>query len=166
MGIDAVLGSIGTYVLVISALALGVERIMDLLKLFATKHLVREEPPSVKGEAPDQEAEESIRAHRKQDDARKRRVRTLAIPIGIILAIIAQIDTFDMLGFPSPIWLGFPILGWVLSGLAASRGSAFWHDIIELVRAVKETRSATARQQAEDRVVTARGGASGGGSVE
>ena len=44
MGIDSVLGTIGTYVLVISALALGVERVMDLVKMMAKKHLVRKEP--------------------------------------------------------------------------------------------------------------------------
>lgn len=133
MTLDLMLGSVGIYVMVISALALGVERIMDLIKSFSRKHLVRE-PVSEKAGA------EERKTHEKKEEVRKRNIRVWAIPIGIILAILTQIDTFDILGFPSPMWFGFPILGWIVSGFAASRGSAFWHDIIDLIGTIRDTK--------------------------
>jgi len=140
MSFDTALGAIGQYVLVISAVALGVERIMDAFKLFAKKYLKRRPRPERKeGESTDAFQTRKDR-FLTEDGSRQQWVRFLAILIGIILAIVAQVDTFNLLGMPSPLWFGVPILGWVLSGLAASRGSAFWHDVIELVKTVKEAK--------------------------
>ena len=90
-----------------------------------------------------------MKAYFKEDDCRKRRVRVFAIVVGIFLAIIAQVDSFALLDLPSPLWFGYPLLGWILSGLAASRGSAFWHDIIEIVRVIKETKQGVVEIQKE-----------------
>lgn len=135
MNIDSVLASIGIYLAVISALAIGVERIMDFLKFTPKldKTLIRK-PKTAKL------TEEELT----QDDARQRRVRLWAVLFGLILAFIMQIDTFDLLGLTSPMWFGYPILGYIMTGLAASRGSAFWHDILEIVKIVKETKRDTA----------------------
>lgn len=138
MSMDAMLASAGIYVLVISALALGVERIMDLVKTMFDKQLVRQ--------ANFAETDTTTKKEQfKIEEIRKRYIRIWAIPIGILLAVLTQVDTFDLLGFPSPMWFGFPIIGWTISGLAASRGSAFWHDIIDLIGTVKEAK----RQVAE-----------------
>jgi len=139
MSFDSMLGTVGIYVFVISALAFGVERVMDLFKTFAWKHLVRELPPDKKME------EDDRKVYYKKEDSRQRRVRMYAVLVGLVLAFTAQVDTFDILGLPSPYWFGYPVLGYALSGLAASRGSAFWHDIIDLVRGIKEEKSKLAK---------------------
>ncbi|NWG33836.1 MAG: hypothetical protein HXY42_05300 [Chloroflexi bacterium] len=73
-------------------------------------------------------------------------LRTLSALIGIALAFALQINTFDILGsFFSPqvaATLGTPlgqIGGTVITGLAASAGSSFWHDMLGRVRNLKET---------------------------
>ncbi len=124
--ISAMLGNVGIYLGIISALALSTERIMDAIKFFAKKNLAR-----------DQQAEST---DQKKEGARKRRVRIIAIPIALCLAWLARVDTFQILGLSSPLWFDIPILGYILSGLAASRGSAFWHDVIELVTKAKEAK--------------------------
>jgi len=136
---DSMLGNVGIYVAVISALAIGVERIMDFIKSFpGTKGKLVKNPRS-------KQADEQTRKMEEQaEEARQRKLRMLAVPIGLILAFIIQVDTFDILGMYSPSWFGLPILGYALSGLAASRGSAFWHDIIDLVGIIKETKKEAA----------------------
>ncbi len=130
MDISAMLGNVGIYLGIISALALSTERIMDAIKFFAKKYLAR-----------DQQAQQNDQVKQKQQEgARKRRVRIIAIPIALGLAWIAKVDTFDILGLSSPLWFNEPILGFIISGLAASRGSAFWHDVIELVTTAKEAK--------------------------
>ena len=140
MSIDSVLGAIGIWVLSISALALGVERTLDVCKMIFKKHLRREQPPLKESGEADSDFEAKKKTHLESDEAQQQRVRIIAIPIGIVVAILAEVDTLDMLGFPTPLWFGYPILGWSLSGLAASRGSAFWHDVIEVVRVAKEAK--------------------------
>ncbi|MCK4460440.1 MAG: hypothetical protein KAW46_01480 [candidate division Zixibacteria bacterium] len=125
MGVDTALEMIGGYVLIISALALAVERVMDVAKAFASKYL---------GGIQDDGAK------RKDDPARERRVRVGALVVAIPLSLVAKVDTFELLGMDSPHWLGYPILGWLLSGLVASRGSAFWHDVVAMVNEVKKAK--------------------------
>ena len=66
--------------------------------------------------------------------------------IGIVIAFILQINTFEILGslFSDEITqsLATPlgqIGGVVLTGLAASAGSSFWHDMLGRVRNLKDT---------------------------
>lgn len=142
---DTMMGAVGVWVAAMSALALGVERVMDLLKTFATKHLVAER---LKKNMTEEEKDE----HYKKENKRQRRVRIWAIVFGLILAFICKIDTFDILGIPSPFWFGFPVLGCIISGLAASRGSAFWHDAIEAIRGIRseKTKIIDARMRGEE----------------
>jgi hypothetical protein len=80
-------------------------------------------------------------------DEQKRIVvlRILSAGIGILLAVILQIDTFEILGSlfskQALAILSTPIAhygGMALTGLAASAGSSFWHDQLVKVRALKE----------------------------
>lgn len=73
-------------------------------------------------------------------------LRTLSAAIGIVIAFVLQINTFDILGsFFSPqvaAALSTPagqIGGTVITGLAASAGSSFWHDMLGRVRNLKDT---------------------------
>ncbi|GAB4464961.1 MAG: hypothetical protein Kow0070_27140 [Anaerolineales bacterium] len=73
-------------------------------------------------------------------------LRTLSAVIGTIIAFVLQINTFDILGsFFSPqvaATLSTPlgqIGGTVITGLAASAGSSFWHDMLGRVRNLKDT---------------------------
>ena len=125
MGVDNALVMIGGYVLIISALALTVERVMDMAKAFASTYLGGIHNDGVK---------------KPEDHHRERRVRVWALAVAIPLSLVAQVDTFELLGMNSPLWFNYPILGWLLSGLAASRGSAFWHDVIALLNEAKKAK--------------------------
>jgi hypothetical protein len=90
---------------------------------------------------------------KKYEDEEGRRVaivRILSAVCGIILAILLQIDTFQLLSdlFPggfrqfitSPEYANtLHTGGSVLTGFAASAGSSFWHDQLDRIRAVKES---------------------------
>lgn len=79
----------------------------------------------------------------------KRRItllRTLSAVVGIILAFLLDINTFHILGslFSDKIaaTLDTPLGnygGMALTGLAASAGSSFWHDMIGRARNIKDT---------------------------
>lgn len=74
-------------------------------------------------------------------DERKRIaiLRGISAAIGIGLAFWLQIDSFSLLTDLLP--KGFivdPLLGMLVTGLAASAGSSFWHDMLGRVRATKE----------------------------
>lgn len=73
-------------------------------------------------------------------------LRTLSGIIGIAIAFALQINTFDILGsfFSADVarTLSSPagqFGGIVITGLAASAGSSFWHDILGRVRNIKDT---------------------------
>ena len=73
-------------------------------------------------------------------------LRTLSAVIGILIAFALQINTFDILGsfFSAEVahTLGTPvgqIGGTLITGLAASSGSSFWHDMLGRVRNIKDT---------------------------
>lgn len=73
-------------------------------------------------------------------------LRTISALIGIVIAFFLQIDTFEILGslfsadtistLVSPVG---HYGGMFLTGLAASAGSSFWHDMIGRVRNIKDT---------------------------
>jgi hypothetical protein len=72
-------------------------------------------------------------------------VRMLSAFVGIVLALILQIDTFQLLsglfGKEALQILFTPVAhigGMLLTGFAASAGSSFWHDQLVTVRATKE----------------------------
>ena len=73
-------------------------------------------------------------------------LRTLSALIGIGIAFALQINTFDMLGsfFSADVMKSLDsqvgqIGGVILTGLAASAGSSFWHDMLGRVRNIKDT---------------------------
>jgi len=73
-------------------------------------------------------------------------LRTLSAVVGIVIAFSLQINTFQILGdLFSPEMqsaLSTPIGqfgGMFLTGLAASAGSSFWHDMIGRARNIKDT---------------------------
>ena len=73
-------------------------------------------------------------------------LRSLSAAIGIILAFLLQINTFDLLGslFSENVLrsLNTPVGyygGIVMTGLAASAGSSFWHDMLGRARNIKDT---------------------------
>lgn len=73
-------------------------------------------------------------------------LRTLSAVIGIAVAFALQINTFDILGsfFSADVaaTLNSPvgqIGGVIVTGLAASAGSSFWHDMLGRVRNIKDT---------------------------
>lgn len=72
-------------------------------------------------------------------------LRTLSAVIGIAIAFALQINTFDILGsfFSANVaaTLNSPVGqvgGIIVTGLAASAGSSFWHDMLGRVRNIKE----------------------------
>jgi hypothetical protein len=81
-------------------------------------------------------------------DERKRiaALRLIAGLVGISIAIMLRIDTFDIIGtlFPEDVRQllttpGGQIGGMTITGLAASAGSSFWHDQLGRLRAIKES---------------------------
>ena len=81
-------------------------------------------------------------------DERKRVaiLRLLAGLVGISIAVMLKIDTFDIIGtlFPDNVRMiltmpGGQIGGMLMTGLAASAGSSFWHDQLGRLRAIKDS---------------------------
>jgi hypothetical protein len=81
-------------------------------------------------------------------DERKRItvLRIIAAVLGVALAMLLKINTFDILGsiLPPDIRTIFATRvgqfgGTVITGIAASAGSSFWHDQLGRVRAIKES---------------------------
>ena len=73
-------------------------------------------------------------------------LRTLSGIIGVVIAFALQINTFDILGsfFSAEVMRSLNsqwghIEGIVITGLAASAGSSFWHDMLGQVRNAKDT---------------------------
>jgi len=81
-------------------------------------------------------------------DERKRvaTLRILSAVVGIGIALMLRIDTFEMIGiiFPEDMRLlltspGAQIGGMMITGIAASAGSSFWHDQLGRLRAIKDS---------------------------
>jgi len=73
-------------------------------------------------------------------------LRTLSAVVGLIIAFALQLNSFDILGelFTPEVQasLNTPVGitgGIVLTGLASSAGSSFWHDMIGRARNIKDT---------------------------
>lgn len=73
-------------------------------------------------------------------------LRTLSAVVGLIIAFALQLNSFDILGelFSSEVQasLNTPVGitgGIILTGLASSAGSSFWHDMIGRARNIKDT---------------------------
>jgi hypothetical protein len=73
-------------------------------------------------------------------------LRVIAGLIGIVIAIMLRIDTFDILGVLLPPDVqqiltdpNAQLGGMLITGLAASAGSSFWHDMLGRARNLKDT---------------------------
>lgn len=80
------------------------------------------------------------------ESVRIMRMRRLATGLGILIAGGLGMDTFalitPMLSESMRGWVDTPFMsmaGMVLTGIAASAGSSFWHDQLDRVRAVKQS---------------------------
>jgi len=72
-------------------------------------------------------------------------LRIISAVIGMIIAIMLQIDTFDIIGVLLPADVreiltqpNAQLGGMLVTGLAASAGSSFWHDMLGRVRNLKD----------------------------
>lgn len=107
----------------------------------------------------------------KHASAEKSRITTLRVVsalIGIFIAFTMQINSFQILGvlFPEDVIasLNTPfghIGGMLATGLAASAGSSFWHDMLGRVRNLKNLTEQTRKTMSE----SSGGGTGGGGAV-
>jgi len=73
-------------------------------------------------------------------------LRMVSAIIGMSIAIMLRIDTFDILGvlFPANVRViltqqNAQLGGMLITGLAASAGSSFWHDMLARARNLKDT---------------------------
>jgi hypothetical protein len=90
---------------------------------------------------------EATTEHQQQDRVRRAVIRVLAVALGIGFAVLFQIDTLQLLAPVSTpaqaMWQetlgtnGAHVVGVVLSGVAASAGSSFWHDQSARLRQLK-----------------------------
>jgi hypothetical protein len=104
--------------------------------------------------------------HQATEKSRVTALRVISAIIGITVAWIIQINTFEILSilFPENLITSLNttighIGGIVATGLAASAGSSFWHDMLGRVRNLKNI-----SEQAE-KVISGEAGAGGGGPV-
>lgn len=84
----------------------------------------------------------------RSEEARLRRLRLASLIIGVILALLMQVNTFALLkpvmqeavttlqSFADGFF--FYLGGFILSGFGASLGSSFWHDRLDHLRQAKE----------------------------
>lgn len=105
--------------------------------------------------------------HASTEKSRITTLRVVSALIGIAIAFMMQINTFQLLGvlFPDDVIasLNTPIghIGGILAtGLAASAGSSFWHDMLGRVRNLKNLTEETQKMISNDG-----GGGSGGGNA-
>jgi hypothetical protein len=97
--------------------------------------------------------------YRDDENNRIRSVRLLSVVVGISVAVIARVDAADLFTTTVPAFSralkSLPAIdilpnvtltaGMLLTGLAASAGSTFWHDILDRLRATKDTAEQIAR---------------------
>ena len=103
--------------------------------------------------------------HRDEESSRVRWFRLISIVVGTVLALLLQIDAARLLDAVVPgissqinifainmhdLWEWFPLgviltPGIILTGFAASAGSAFWHDQLDRLQAAKKSSEKTAQ---------------------
>jgi hypothetical protein len=74
-------------------------------------------------------------------------LRFLSATAGVVIALYVQVDSFELLRglIPDSFYAMFAdpntlhVAGMILTGLAASAGSSFWHDQLAKIRNLKET---------------------------
>ena len=94
----------------------------------------------------------AYKKHIQNERVRRGFIRIFAVVFGIGIAVLFQIDTLNLLAPLSEeaqkLWMGnlgaqgAHVVGLVLSGLAASAGSSFWHDQSARLRSLKKVTEA------------------------
>ena len=86
------------------------------------------------------------RKYEGEESMRVTRLRRISAGLGIVIAVLFQLDTFRFLSaLFSPefqTWFDTPSMalsGMLLTGFASSAGSSFWHDQLDRIRAVKQS---------------------------
>lgn len=104
--------------------------------------------------------------HASTEKSRITTLRVVSALIGILIAFAMQINTFEILSvlFPEDVIASLDtswgqIGGMLATGLAASAGSSFWHDMLGRVRNLKNLTEQTQKTMSES------GGGGGGGAV-
>jgi len=187
--ITSAIGVLGVYAALMAVLSVGVEAILDWIKIWGLKQKVSPSQvlDEIRGWLPEKESDgwktrvealnksleaiggiellddatakdiavqiaDKVRdATEKHSDKERRRlgwIRLLALVFGVLLAFLFQIDTLALLAplssTASEFWLRTlgphwaHVLGIVLSGVAASAGSGFWHDQSARLRSLKQ----------------------------
>ena len=110
--------------------------------------------------------------HASTEKSRISALRIVSALIGILIAFTMQINTFEILGvlFADNVIasLNTPIGqigGMLATGLAASAGSSFWHDMLGRVRNLKNLTEQTQKTMSESSGGGTGGGTGGGGAV-
>jgi hypothetical protein len=187
--ITSAIGVLGVYVALMAVLSVGVEAVLDWIKIWGLKQKVSPSQvlDEIRGWLPEKESEswkarvealnksleaigniellndatakdiavqiadkvrEATEKHSEKERRRLGWIRLLALVFGVILAFAFQIDTLALLAplstTASDFWLRTVgpywahVLGIVLSGVAASAGSGFWHDQSARLRSLKQ----------------------------
>lgn len=116
--------TVGTIMFTLSMIS---ERLIELIKSFLSV-------PELK--------ESGLRDEQKW----KRKILWWAIPSGIVVAFLAGADLFTLLkdgkllSFSDLFCCGYRIIGAILTGFFISLGSKFWHDLLEIIRALAKLR--------------------------
>lgn len=81
-----------------------------------------------------------------EEGLRVMRLRRISAAIGMLFALLFQLDTFQFLApmFAPSVqeWFDTPFValgGMLLTGVASSAGSSFWHDQLDRIRAIKQS---------------------------
>ena len=64
----------------------------------------------------------------------------IALIVGILVCVVTNVDLFNAVGLP----IAVPYVGAALTGILASRGSNFVHDIFKFIESKSKTPDATA----------------------
>ncbi|MCC6569662.1 MAG: hypothetical protein IT315_10545 [Anaerolineales bacterium] len=107
----------------------------------------------------------------KHASAEKSRITTLRVVsavIGVLIAFAMQINTFELLGvlFPDDVIASLNtrvghIGGMLATGLAASAGSSFWHDMLGRVRNLKNLSEQAGKALSGEAIPSSSGGGTG-----
>lgn len=106
--------------------------------------------------------------HASVEKSRITTLRVVSALIGILIAFAMQINTFELLGvlFPDDVIASLNtqvghIGGMIATGLAASAGSSFWHDMLGRVRNLKNLSEQAGKALSGEAITSSSSGGSG-----
>lgn len=106
--------------------------------------------------------------HASVEKSRITTLRVVSALIGVLIAFAMQINTFELLGvlFPDDVIASLNtrvghIGGMIATGLAASAGSSFWHDMLGRVRNLKNLSEQAGKALSNEAITSSSSGGSG-----